>query len=80
MFTKRSMPLELWLGRGRPLNPYLKGSLVEWLRRETDLQMFPDEARLGNVGDFFEAPVVNRCWKTETTDPQLVRVDDWLAS
>lgn len=42
--------------------------------------MFPDEARLGNVGDFFEAPVVNRSWKTETTDPQLVRVDDWLAS
>lgn len=47
--------------------------------------MFPDEARLGNVGDFFEAPVVNRSWKTETTDPQLVRfglfwkVDDWLA-
>lgn len=34
MFTKRSMPLELWLGRGRPLNPYLKGSLVEWLRRD----------------------------------------------
>ena len=88
MFTKRSMPFELWLGRGRPLNPYLKGSLVEWLRRETapkDLHLFPDEARLGNVGDFFEAPVVNRSWKTETTDPQLVRfgllwkVDDWLA-
>lgn len=24
MFTKRSMPLELWLGRGKPLDPYLR--------------------------------------------------------
>ncbi|KAG6467716.1 hypothetical protein ZIOFF_074354 (mitochondrion) [Zingiber officinale] len=64
MFTKRSMPFELWLGRGRPLNPYLKGSLVEWLRRETapkDLHLFPDEARLGNVGDFWEWSVL-RAW------------------
>lgn len=37
--------------------------------------MFPDEARLGNVGDLFFAPVGNRSWKT---DPQFVRVDDWF--
>lgn len=31
---KCQLPLEWWIGRGRPLNPYLKGILVDMLRRE----------------------------------------------
>lgn len=29
------LPLDLWLGRGKPLNPYLKGIIVEEVRRPT---------------------------------------------
>lgn len=25
---------ELWLGRGRPLNPYLRGVIIDFLRKE----------------------------------------------
>lgn len=45
MFYKRSMPLEIWLGRGRPLDPYLRGVLVAFLRERTkplDIKLFPD--------------------------------------
>ncbi|PHT78704.1 hypothetical protein BC332_29277 [Capsicum chinense] len=28
------LPLEWWIGRGTPLNPYLKGIMVDWLRKE----------------------------------------------
>lgn len=37
---------ELWLGRGRPLNPYLKGVIIDFLRREMrplPLSLAPDE-------------------------------------
>lgn len=34
MWMRTTLPLDLWLGRGRPLNPYLKGFLVEFLRKE----------------------------------------------
>lgn len=39
------MPLELWLGRGRPLNPYLRGFLIDHLRKAykpTELKTKPD--------------------------------------
>lgn len=111
MFERRLLPLELWLGRGSPLNPYLKGELCEFLRQETkplDLKLFPDEVIVGSattdfleytslrswvqqwlkylrwyhltvwspglsIQDFFEAPIVNRNWRIESTDPALVR-------
>lgn len=50
MFQKRSLPFELWLGRGRPLNPYLRGALIEFIRKETvplELKLFPDERKIG---------------------------------
>lgn len=40
------LPMDLWLGRGCPLNPYLKGYFVEYLRRDLrprDLRVCPDE-------------------------------------
>lgn len=33
-----SLPLEWWIGRGLPLNPYLKGLIVEMLRKELQPQ------------------------------------------
>jgi len=35
MWNRQRLPIELWLGRGRPLNPYLKGVILEFLRKET---------------------------------------------
>lgn len=51
MWTRLSLPLEWWLGRGKPLNPYLKGYLVEYLRKECR----PGELRLAPE-EFFELP------------------------
>ena len=37
---------ELWLGRGCPLNPYLRGHLIGVLRKEmkpSELRLIPDE-------------------------------------
>lgn len=38
------LPFELWLGRGRPLNPYLKGLMVEYksVLEPKDLRDVPD--------------------------------------
>lgn len=30
----RQLPIEWWIGRGKPINPYLKGIIVDYLRRE----------------------------------------------
>jgi len=49
---------ELWPGRGRPLNPYLWGFLVDYLRKELktkELKLPPDELFLHrNVKDLLE--------------------------
>lgn len=69
MFLKRSMPLELWLGRGRPLNPYLRGALIEFLRERTkplDIKFYPDY-NLEGLEDLYEWTVL-RAW-----------VQQWLA-
>lgn len=44
MFTKSmfSNSLELWLGHGRPLNPYWKGIMVDYLRT----QIFPRDIKI----------------------------------
>ena len=34
MYTKTRLPFDLWLGRGRPLNPYLRGVIIDLLRKE----------------------------------------------
>lgn len=38
MYTKprsnSKFSLELWLGRGAPMNPYLRGLIMDWLRKE----------------------------------------------
>lgn len=40
------LPLEWWVGRGRPINPCLKGLIIERLRKELkpkEIQLFPEE-------------------------------------
>lgn len=46
MRMKAKLPFPLWLGRGLSLNPYLRGLMVEFLRKEMrprELILFPDE-------------------------------------
>ena len=46
IWDKRNLPFELWLGRLRPLNPYLRGHLIDYLRKAfkpTDLKLCPPE-------------------------------------
>lgn len=112
MVQRSSLPTELWLGRGRPLNPYLRGILIDFMRdrlRPKELSVLPDEVIvtesaqvlaeytslrswlkqwLGYVKwyhlvassptvtlqELMEAPVVNRKWQIESTDPELVRL------
>lgn len=33
-FTRRSIPLEWWFGRGLPLHPYLREYLISFIRKE----------------------------------------------
>lgn len=57
MFTKPSrlggMPFEMWLGRGLPLSPYLKGHLIDYFRD----QMRPKELKIAEV-EFFPSEKV----------------------
>lgn len=53
MWLKQQLPFELWLGRGKPLNPYLRGHLISicWERmKPRELKLIPEE--------FFGAPQV----------------------
>lgn len=46
MWTKSWLPLDLWIGRGRPLNPYWKGVIIDYPRKEMrprELTQLPDE-------------------------------------
>ncbi|KAK4839043.1 hypothetical protein QYF36_018578 [Acer negundo] len=45
MYTKTTLPIELWLGRGLPLNPYARGVIIELLRKE----LRPKETTSGGV-------------------------------
>lgn len=58
MRMKAKLPFPLWLGRGLSLNPYLRGLMVEFLRKEMrprELILFPDElVELEGMKDFIE--------------------------
>nr|UJQ92583.1 MAG: putative RNA-dependent RNA polymerase [Mitoviridae sp.] len=63
--------LELWLGRGRPLNPYLKWILKEKILNEMkpkDLRLTPEELYVApKVGDFQEYSTLRGWVKQWTT-------------
>jgi len=58
MWDRLFYPVDYWLGRGRPLNPYLRGYLVDYMRRELrlrDLRVCPDKMfRDSRNGLFYE--------------------------
>lgn len=65
----KQLPLDLWIGRGYPLNPYFKGKIVAFLRFE----LKPKEIRLPPEGLCFEGEV-------EFNERTLIRnwISQWL--
>jgi hypothetical protein len=59
----------MWLGRGRPLNPYLVGLIIDYLRgvmKAKDLKLIPDELfEVGPMKDFLEWSTL-RAWMKES--------------
>lgn len=46
MYTHLNLTVEIGLGRGAPLNPYLKGIIIDYLRKEMrpkELSIIPDD-------------------------------------
>ena len=71
MWSRTLLPLSWWIGRGKPLNPYLYGYLAEWLRKELkpqDLRVVPDQ--------YFEQPGMKdfKEWSSSFFLPWLRRV------
>lgn len=45
-YGSTKLPLEWWIGRGKPLNPYLKGRIVFYLLKEfkpKEIRLFPEQ-------------------------------------
>lgn len=58
---RSQLPIEWWIGRGRPINPYLKGLLVERLRRELrpkELRLIPDELVFDGEREILERTLI----------------------
>jgi len=64
MYTKTTLPIELWLGRCLPLNPYARGVIIELLRKELrpkELKLPPEELHLSSgTKSFLEWSVLRR--------------------
>jgi hypothetical protein len=68
MYTKTRLPFDLWLGRGRPLNPYFRGVIIDLLRKEMrpkELSLIRED-QVPRMRDFLEWSTL-RAW-----------VRDWL--
>lgn len=65
MWLKIKYPLEIWLGRGKPLNPYLCGILIAKLLSELkpkELKVIPDQYfTQPGMKDFLEWSIL-RSW------------------
>lgn len=72
MYTKQRLPFELWLGRGSPLNPTLRGVIIDLLKREMKargLTLIPDDLfEVESMKEFLE-------WTTRVRD--LLRYCRW---
>lgn len=63
-FRSHSFPLELWLGRGAPLNPYLRGKMIVYLRKELkpkEIRLVPNELLFDGEREILERTVI-RNW------------------
>ncbi|PHT96639.1 hypothetical protein BC332_34436 [Capsicum chinense] len=61
------LPLEFWIGRGNPINPYLKGKIVDYLRKELkpkEIGLFPEELVFDGEREILERTVLLR-WVTQ---------------
>lgn len=62
-FGRRQLPLEYWLGRGNPLNPYLKGKMIAYLRREMrpkEIRIFPSDLVFDGEREILERTVLRK--------------------
>nr|QLA48210.1 hypothetical protein [Medinilla magnifica] len=65
-FGGQELPLEWWIGRGKPLNPYLRGRLVSWLLKELkpkDLRLFPEKMVFDGEREILERTVLHNWMK-----------------
>lgn len=63
-FRSHSFPLELWLGCGAPLNPYLRGKMIVYLRKELkpkEIRLVPNELLFDGEREILERTVI-RNW------------------
>ncbi|CAN4117908.1 unnamed protein product [Withania somnifera] len=61
------LPLEFWIGRGKPLNPYLKGKIIDYLRKELkpkEIGLFPEELVFDGEREILERTLLLR-WVKE---------------
>ena len=68
MWNKLSLPLDLWLGRGKPLNPYLRGFIINNLRntlRPQELRVPPDDLFFTEEQRTFQEYTQLRGWVTQ---------------
>lgn len=63
---KSQLPFEWWIGRGQPLNPYLRGTIIEMLRKELkpkELRLIPNELSFEGERDNAEYTLVDNWMK-----------------
>lgn len=64
-------PFELWLGRGLPLDPYLRGYLIDMLRnayKPKDLVIPPESLYPSEVSAWFTEYSLMRAWTGQWLD------------
>jgi len=60
-FRSSHFPLEFWIGRGNPLNPYLRAKLITFLLRELkpkEFKLFPQEMVFDGEREILERTVL----------------------
>jgi len=63
---KGQLPLKWWIGRGKPINPYLKGIIIAFLHKELrpkDFRLIPEERTFEDERDNLEYTLVHNWLK-----------------
>ncbi|DAB41744.1 RNA-dependent RNA polymerase [Petunia exserta mitovirus 1] len=63
-YISQRLSLEWWIGRGKPLDPYLRGKIIAYLRKELkpkEIQLIPKQLVLDGEHEILERTVV-RHW------------------
>ncbi|PHU24600.1 hypothetical protein BC332_09707 [Capsicum chinense] len=82
------LPLAYWIGRRKPLNPYLKGKIVNFLRKELkpkEIRLFPEEMVFDKERDILEHTIIHNwvkmwlkwcsctTWRRSTKDLDMIK-------